>query len=156
MTRLSAVRLYFLLRKKLREQDEVTFDSALDLVAYTLGFFYAVEKNAYFKALYKQQRASILAFRALLSSQEDKEDIMADLGITPGEIMSALPTLLSEAWGYFSDDKKITGDEGVLLVATTMELMAERTDSPEYAEFFGAQAAAFRIFATLIEQNQGE
>jgi len=156
MTVFDKIRFYVKLRRSLLDfgkHTPLTFVGVLELLKGMLYYTSDLEDNTRLKALYKQQGNT---FRSLLSllSATNKEATMADLGITPAEIMSALPTLLSEAWGHFADDKKITGDEGVLLVATLLELMAERTDNEDYAEFFGAQAAAFRIFAGLLEEQE--
>jgi len=156
MTKWQGIKLWFKIRKELYMQGKhkpLTPKNAFNILVNVLYYLGEKEKNNQLKGFYTKQADSIALGMALLSVTE-KEDTMADLGITPAEIMSALPTLLSEAWGHFSDDKKISGDEGVLLVATMLELMAERTDSTEYADFFGAQAAAFRMFASLLEDKE--
>jgi len=155
-SRWRGVKLWFKIRKELYHHGKntpITLKNAFNTLVSVLYYLGRQGENSTTNAFYTLQADSISLGMALLGVT-NKEDTMENLGITPAEIMSALPTLLSEAWGHFSDDKKISGDEGVLLVATMLELMAERTDSAEYADFFGAQAAAFRMFASLLEDKE--
>lgn len=78
------------------------------------------------------------------------------LGITLGEIMGMIPDLISEAWGAYNDDKKITADEGVVLAAVIMEQMGAAADHPEVKAFFDSQGAALRDLAPLLEGVEDE
>jgi hypothetical protein len=77
-----------------------------------------------------------------------------ELGITVGEITAMLPGLLSEAWAHYSDDKKISVDEGVLMVSSIMAEMANAADDPQVAEFFNAQSAALVALSPFFEEEE--
>jgi len=85
-----------------------------------------------------------------------KEEQMAkfELGITIGEITGMLPVVLSEAWEAYSDDKKISVDEGVDLVATILNLMAGAADDEEVKAFFAAQSAALSALVPLLAADE--
>lgn len=76
---------------------------------------------------------------------------MADLGITPGEIIADLPALLSEAWDAYSDDKRISVEEGVVLLAVLAELLAGDVDDEQYEELFMNFATFLRSLSTTLE-----
>lgn len=73
-----------------------------------------------------------------------------ELGITVGEIMGMLPEVLSEAWEAYSDDKKITVDEGLILVGVILREMAEAADAEDVAAFFVAQAEAMEALSVFF------
>ncbi len=85
-----------------------------------------------------------------------KEEKMAkiELGITVGEIMSMLPEVIAEGWKSYSDDKKITVDEALLLVATILREMAEAADDPKVGDFFVAQAEAMEALAPFFVEEE--
>lgn len=84
------------------------------------------------------------------------QDMKFELGITVGEITAMLPELLAAAWMHYSDDKKLTLDEGIDLVGTIMDSMAEAADEENVADFFFAQAAALRALAPFFEEEEEE
>lgn len=77
-----------------------------------------------------------------------------ELGITVGEIMGMLPEVLSEAWEAYSDDKKITIDEALLLVGVILREMAEAADDPKVSDFFVAQAEAMEALAPFFVEEE--
>jgi len=85
-----------------------------------------------------------------------KEEKMAkiELGISVSEIMSMLPEVLSEAWKSYSDDKKISVDEALLLVGVILREMAEAADDPRVSDFFVAQAEALEALVPFFVEEE--
>jgi len=108
--------------------------------------------RAEYKDVFTKHSNALEAVAQLIDSKEEK---MAkfELGITVGEITGMLPTILSEAWAAYNDDKKISVDEGVDLVATILNQMGEAADDADVAEFFFAQAAALSALSPLLEEE---
>jgi len=79
-----------------------------------------------------------------------------ELGITPKELMSMLPSLIGEIWPHYQDDKKISVDEGVLIGAAVFEALSDVTDDEYVKGFFGSQGAALRALAPLFEEEDDE
>lgn len=79
-----------------------------------------------------------------------------ELGITVPEIAAMLPSILSEAWGHYSDDKKISVDEGVLMVGSILDEMAKAADDDSVKAFFSAQAEALKALAPFLEEAPAE
>ena len=111
------------------------------------------------KASKKEYKPLFFGWEEALYSTADlliKEDIMAkfELGITVGEITAMLPELLSEAWTAYNDDKKISVDEGIFLVATILRKMSDAADDPAVANFFDAQGNALAALAPFFEEEE--
>lgn len=107
--------------------------------------------RAEYKDVFAKNSNALEAVAKLIDSKEEK---MAkfELGITVGEITAMLPVVLAEAWDAYSDDKKISVDEAVDLVATILNQMGEAADDADVAEFFFAQAAALSALSPLLEE----
>ena len=132
----------------------------------TLDVQRAMEAIAWFnrklsRAAKKQYRQSFdalsrsfLATGYLIEQQGGKDMAKFELGITVGEITAMLPGILSKAWEFYSDDKKISTDEGVLLVAAIMKEMAKAADDAAVTEFFNAQAGALEALAPFFEAEE--
>lgn len=91
-------------------------------------------------------------YKKIKKQKQLEGHIMAnfELGITVGEITAMLPEILSEAWAAYSDDKRISVDEGLDIVAVILAEMAEAADQEEVKELFLALAdaiAAVKPFA---------
>jgi hypothetical protein len=91
-----------------------------------------------------------------LIQQQGGEEMNFELGITVPEIMGMLPAVLAEAWDAYSDDKKITVDEGLDLAAVILEQMAASADDDGVVAFFEAQAQALRAVGDLLEEEAPE
>ena len=111
-------------------------------------------------------RAANKPYKNLLESQAKSFDSLAELidiggqkmakfelGITVPEIAAMLPTILSEAWGHYSDDKKISVDEGILMVSSILTEMSKAADDEAVAAFFSAQAEALKALAPFLEEE---
>jgi hypothetical protein len=72
------------------------------------------------------------------------------LGITFGELVAMLPATLSELWGEYSDDKKITIDEVALLVGHLFLRFADAADAEEAKAFLVSQGEAFVRLAPIL------
>ena len=77
-----------------------------------------------------------------------------ELGITPKELMAALPSMIAEIWPHYNDDQKISADEGIIIGAIVLEGLAEPCDDEYIKQFFVSQAAALRGLAPLFEPEE--
>lgn len=77
-----------------------------------------------------------------------------ELGITVGEIVSMLPKIAAEAWGHYSDDKKITTDEALELIGVILREMASAADDDAVADFLVAQAVAVESLAPFFIEEE--
>jgi hypothetical protein len=90
-----------------------------------------------------------------IKKQKLKEGhIMAkfELGITVGEITAMLPNVLSQAWAAYSDDKKISVDEGLDIVVVILSEMAEAADQEEVEVLFLSLADAIAAVKPFTQE----
>ncbi len=74
-----------------------------------------------------------------------------DLGITPKELMAALPLMVAQIWPHYNDDQKISADEGLIIGAIVLRALANPCDEDAIQDFFNSQAAALEGLAPLFE-----
>lgn len=145
------------LRKQLKRA--IDKDGTLDVrdAMTSIAWFTKKLSRAARKQYREQFEAISRGFIATGCLIEKGENVMKfELGITVGEITAMLPKILSEAWEHYSDDKKISVDEAIFLVASVMEEMADAADDPDVSEFFNAQAAALRALAPFFEEEEAD
>lgn len=85
-----------------------------------------------------------------------KEEEMAkfELGITVGEITAMLPDVMAEAWAAYSDDKKISVDEGLGLVAVILGKMSEAADEDEVKALFSSIQETVLAVVPFVEEEE--
>jgi hypothetical protein len=141
------------MRKHLRRSID---DGILDLEQAVLGAAWLSKKmmraaNKEHKPIFGSLTGALTSTAKLIAKEENMAKF--ELGITVGEITAMLPEILSSAWTHYSDDKKITVDEGVDLVAVVLDNMADAADDPDVANFFDAQAVALRALAPFFAEE---
>jgi hypothetical protein len=144
------------LRKRLKiALKDGTLDVArgLDVATWLLWKFHKASNKQY-EELFLTLSCAFNSTANLIDHKEEK--MKFELGITVGEITAMLPAILSEAWMHYSDDKRISVDEGILLVATILEQMADAADDDMVVDFFEAQAAALAALAPFFVEEAGE
>lgn len=77
-----------------------------------------------------------------------------DLGITSGELVGMVPGIISEIWGHWSDDKSISTDEAMLIVAKLFEKLGEVADPAPVQEFMAGQAQAFAALSEAFAEEE--
>lgn len=75
-----------------------------------------------------------------------------ELGITVGEITGMLPEILKEAWEAYSDDKRISVDEGLDIVGVLLVEMGEAADDEAVKELFLALADAISAVKPFTQE----
>jgi hypothetical protein len=70
------------------------------------------------------------------------------------EITAMLPSLLTEAWGHYADDKKLTVDEAISLVSSILNKMSDAADDGDVSDFFAAQSAAANSLIPFFEVDE--
>ncbi len=118
-------------------------------VFYQLGKF---SEPPIFKRFCFAQRGSFNALSTLIQEIGGVDMAKVKLGITIGEITGMLPDAMQAAWGFWSDDKQITADEGALFVGFIMNQMSEAADHPKVKEFFLQQAEAINALAPILAE----
>lgn len=138
--------------KKALKDGELDISEGIRTMGYVSHRLGRAAKKPYSTYLEKQA----ISFDSLVTLIDIGGQDMAkfELGITVGEITAMLPGLLSEAWAHYSDDKKISVDEGVLMVSSIMSEMAKAADDPQVAEFFSAQSAALVALSPFFEEEE--
>jgi hypothetical protein len=139
------------LKRAIDKKGTVDMEEAMTSMAWFVNKLSRAARKQYRKRFEAMAR-SFTATGSLIKQRG--EGMKFELGITVGEITAMLPELLAAAWAHYSDDKKISLDEGVDLVATVMDSMADAADDENVSEFFFAQASALRALAPFFEEEE--
>ena len=75
---------------------------------------------------------------------------MAELGITLGEVLAGLPSIVGEFMEAYNPDHKISPTEGVNIAASVLDMLAGACDDPDYADLFTQQAEALRSLGVVL------
>jgi hypothetical protein len=142
------------MRKHLRRSID---DGILDLEQAVLGAAWLSKKmmraaNKEHKPIFGSLTGALTSTAKLIAKEEEMAKF--ELGITVGEITAMLPEVLAAAWASYSDDKKISVDEGIDLVAVVLDNMADAADDIAVSDFFDAQAQALRALAPFFEEEE--
>ena len=138
--------------KKATKDGELEVAEGIRIMEYVSRKLGRAAKKPY--RYYLEDQAKAFETLATLIDIGGQDMAKFELGITVGEITAMLPGLLSEAWAHYSDDKKISVDEGVLMVSSIMSEMAKAADDPQVSEFFNAQSAALVALSPFFEEEE--
>jgi hypothetical protein len=143
------------LKKTIDKSGAVDLGSGMRTVGYVFHKLKRAARKPY-KNLLEKQAIAFDSLANLIDIGGQKMAKKFELGITMGEITAMLPGILSEAWGHYSDDKKISVDEGIALVAFILNNMASAADDEDVADFFSAEAAALTSLTPFFEEEEEE
>ncbi|MCG8430941.1 MAG: hypothetical protein MJA29_07200, partial [Candidatus Omnitrophica bacterium] len=136
------------------DKDGVDLPKTLSAIAWLMRRLGKAAKKQYRQSFEEFARAFEISSKVL--AEQGGSEMKLELGITMSEILGMMPTILSEAWGHYSDDKKLTVDEGVALVAVILTQMGAAADDDEVKEFFTAQAGALNALVPLLGVDDEE
>lgn len=137
--------------KKAFPNDTIYLTEALETIAWLFKRFSRAADKEY-EQLFSSWERTFYSMANLLAKEEKMAKF--ELGITVGEIVGMLPKLAAEAWGHYSDDKKITTDEGLDFVGEVLRSMADAADEDAVAAFLVAQAEALEALAPLFFEEE--
>lgn len=106
------------------------------------------EYKPLFKALTR-----VMNTTANLVHKEDDMSVKFELGITVGEITAMLPAILSEAWEHYSDDKRISVEEGLQIVGVILGEMADAADAEEVSNLFLSIQDTLESIAPFVAED---
>lgn len=138
---------------KVGKDGTITVEEALISVGWLMNRFRKAASKKY-KPIFGSLTRTIDS-AAILINKEDKMAKDFELGISMSEILAMLPTILGEAWGHYSDDKKLTVDEALDLVSVILEQMSNAADDEDVQELFLAvRGTLLAIVPFVVEEEE--